>query len=443
MRHTNWVEGQGWFPAGGDVPRWKDDFRDRFTRCILPTLVKVVFKQQTVGKVEHSDMVQGIGRIPLNGGYLLPCTQFPENISLIRAGDVLLIHSDENNTLSAHVQISGGSYFEMTQTSIHIPAASSGIMDEGLPPAIPFLPDLIVQHEGGTLITGMDGEVLWLDQAMMPKTEVSIPHPMRIRQAVISEGQLLATWLDRELLLACMGAMPVGTAENGKQRSELRTSIGTRTSHYPAGTTWAHALDAEPMAMGGRGDVLVFDLYRRGIYSIGTNAQEHWRMPPAEWGYPKKRPRNEETIALHVHNETYTLTSRGGRIQRRSLDTGHLIEEHLIDGVEAPIEHHFNHEGEDLMCSSTGTVSWLQNGEMVQQVQLSGPVQGAVWDVEFNGWRIAGWREEVVISPHHLDRRATRELPIHIHPVSGGAFVLFNDGTWASSPFENVVQNEN
>ncbi|MGB1419298.1 MAG: hypothetical protein ACPG7K_00800 [Poseidonia sp.] len=316
-------------------------------------------------------------------------------------------------------------------------------MDEGLPPAIPFLPDLIVQYEGGTLITGMDGEVLWLDQAMMPKTEVSIPHPMRIRQAVISEGQLLATWLDRELLLACMGAMPVGTAENGKQRSELRTSIGTRTSHYPAGTTWAHALDAEPMAMGGRGDVLVFDLYRRGIYSIGTNAQEHWRMPPAEWGYPKKRPRNEETIALHVHNETYTLTSRGGRIQRRSLDTGHLMEEHLIDGVEAPIEHHFNHEGEDLMCSSTGTVSWLQNGEMVQQVQLSGPVQGAVWDVEFNGWRIAGWREEVVISPHHVDRRATRELPIHIHPVSGGAFVLFNDGTWASSPFENVVQNEN
>ena len=181
----------------------------------------------------------------------------------------------------------------------------------------------------------------------------------------------------------------------------------------------------------------------RGIYSIGTNAQEHWRMPPAEWGYPKKRPRNEETIALHVHNETYTLTSRGGRIQRRSLDTGHLIEEHLIDGVEAPIEHHFNHEGEDLMCSSTGTVSWLQNGEMVQQVQLSGPVQGAVWDVEFNGWRIAGWREEVVISPHHLDRRATRELPIHIHPVSGGAFVLFNDGTWASSPFENVVKDEN
>ena len=37
------------------------------------------------------------------------------------------------------------------------------------------------------------------------------------------------------------------------------------------------------------------------------------------------------------------------------------------------------------MCSSTGTVSWLQNGEMVQQVQLSGPVQGAVWGVEFNG----------------------------------------------------------
>ena len=244
----------------------------------------------------------------------------------------------------------------MTQTSIHIQATPPCSMDEGLPPRIPFLPDLVVHHEDGVFVSGMDGEILWLDRNMHPLTEVKCPHPMRLRQVSIADGQLYATWLDRELLLACMGSMPVGTAEEGKKRSEIRTSIGTRTVHYPAGTTWAHALDAEPMALASNGESIVFDLYNRGMYKIGTNADERWRMPPPEWGYPNKRPRNEEMIALHLDEETYWITSKGGRVQRRSLETGQRLEEFLLKGVEAPIEHHFKHEGHHLACSATGTV---------------------------------------------------------------------------------------
>ena len=156
---------------------------------------------------------------------------------------------------------------------------------------------------GRGFVTGMDGEFLWLNNEMQPLTPVSTPHPMRVRQATITDGHLIATWLDRELLLACMGAMPVGTAEEGKQRSELRTSIGSQTIHYPAGNTWAHALDAEPMALATDGTTVVFDLYRRGVYGIGINADEHWRMPPPTWSYPKRRPRNEETVALNMLGE--------------------------------------------------------------------------------------------------------------------------------------------
>ena len=106
---------------------------------------------------------------------------------------------------------------------------------------------------------------------------------MRVRQATITDGHLIATWLDRELL-ACMGAMPVGTAEEGKQRSELRTSIGSQTIHYPAGNTWAHALDAEPMALATDGTTVVFDLYRRGCTAsastpTNTGACRHQRGP--------------------------------------------------------------------------------------------------------------------------------------------------------------------
>ena len=309
-------------------------------------------------------------------------------------------------------------------------------MEEELPQNVPFLPDLIVHHEGGTLVTGMEGEFLWLDTDMKPLTEVACPHPMRLRQASISNGQLYATWLDRDLLLACMGSMPVGVAEEGKTRAEVRTSIGTRTMHCPAGTTWAHALDAEPMALVSEGDSVVFDLYNRGMYKIGTNAKEHWRVGPPEWGYPKQRPRNEEMVALHLEDETYTITSRGGRVQRRSLESGALKEEFLLKGVEAPLEHHFRHANQHLVCTATGTVYWIEDQEIKQQVKLSGPVQSAMWDTERQGWRIAGWREEAILSASLTDRRATKELPIHICAIKGCAFVLFNDGSWERSPYE-------
>jgi hypothetical protein len=325
---------------------------------------------------------------------------------------------------------------EMTQTSIHIQAMCPLTMDEGLPPRIPFLPDCIVHHAEGLLVTGMEGEVIWLDQNFQPVSDVKTPHPMRFRQASISNGQLYATWLDRELLLACMGSMPVGVVKEGRPRSEIRTSMGTQTMHYPAGTTWSHALDAEPMALKSDGEIVVFLLYNRGIYKIGTKADERWRMPPPEWRYPKKRPRNEEPVALHLEEEVYWITSRGGRVQRRSLETGHLIEEFLLEGVEAPVEHHFKHEDQHLACSSTGMVTWILNGEVKQQIQLSGPVQDAMWDQHLGGWRIAGWREEVFLSDRMIDRRETRELPVHVCPFKGGGIVLFNDGSWETSPFE-------
>ena len=148
----------------------------------------------------------------------------------------------------------------MSQTRVDIDATPAPSMNEGLPPSIPFLPDVVVHHEEGALVSGMDGEFLWLDTDMQPVAQVSRPHPMRLRQGVIANGHLIGTWLDRELMLACMGAIPVGSDADGQPRSELRTSIGTRTTHYPAGTSWAHALDAEPMALATDGKVVVFNL---------------------------------------------------------------------------------------------------------------------------------------------------------------------------------------
>ena len=152
------------------------------------------------------------------------------------------------------------------------------------------------------------------------------------------------------------------------------------------------------MALATDGDVVVFVLYRRGVYGIGLNADEHWRMPPPEWSYPKKTStKRRNRGALHrpvksAGSPREAVESSGDRSTQ-----GQLLEEHLLDHAEAPIEHHFKHESHDLLCSTDGMVTWLHRMEPVKHARLSGPVQGRSVRFAAGGWRIAGWREEVVI----------------------------------------------
>jgi len=325
-------------------------------------------------------------------------------------------------------------FFDLPKTRIDIPTPLLAAMDEGLPKAIPFLPDVVVEHNEGVLVSGMDGEMLWLDSTLEATGSVNTPYPMRIRHASISHGHLYATWLDRELMYACMASIPVGSELNGPTRAELRTSLGKPMTPHPPGTGWSHSLDAEPMALQSNDTELVFVLYRRGIYSVGLDASEHWRMATPTWNYLKKRPRNEEIIALHLKEDHFHVTSRGGRIQSRALHNGHLIEEFLLEGVEGPIEHHFAYGNHNLVCTTAGEVSWLDGDQLVHRVQLSGPVQHARWDGVVGGWRIAGWREEIVLNTERYDRRETREIPVHVFLKDDNALLLYNDGSWEYSP---------
>ena len=141
-------------------------------------------------------------------------------------------------------------------------------------------------------------------------------------------------------------------------------------------------------------------------------------------------------MAVHVVGDECWITSRGGRVQRRSLDDGQLLEEYILPQAEAPIEHHFKHHAHDLVCSTEGTITWIHDMQPVKHVRLSGPIQSAIFDSNAGGWRIAGWREEVVITLEQELRRATHELPVHIAPMGSGALVLYNDGSWENSPYE-------
>ena len=244
-------------------------------------------------------------------------------------------------------------------------------------------------------------------------------------------------------MLARMGSMNLNKApEEGPKRAELRTSNENASQYHPKGNRWSHVLNAEPLALAANESALVFNLWKRGLYALDHDANELWRQQVPEWNYTKRRPRNEEILAIHLHEDELTITSRGGRAQRRSLSTGEVLEEYILNGPEAPLEHHFRHDNQHLICSTQGELCWLENNTVVQRIQLKGPVQGAIWDSYVRGWRLAGWREEVIISNQKIEQRACQEIPVHIQPVKGGAMILFNNGTWLNSHFESPVTQE-
>lgn len=316
-------------------------------------------------------------------------------------------------------------------------------MDEGLPATIPFLPRCFLNHDKGYLVIGMDGEFLRLDDEYQIIEDAATPFPMRVSHAVHVGDYLFATWIDGELMLARMGSMNLNRApEEGPKRAELRTSYGNASQYHPKGNRWSHVLNAEPLALAANESALVFNLWKRGLYALDHDANELWRQQVPEWNYTKRRPRNEEILAIHIHEDELTITSRGGRAQRRSLSTGEVLEEYILNGPEAPLEHHFRHKNQHLICSTQGELCWLEDNTVVQRIQLKGPVQGAIWDSYVRGWRLAGWREEVIISNQKIEQHACQEIPVHIQPVKGGAMILFNNGTWLNSHFESPMAQE-
>ena len=79
-----------------------------------------------------------IGWMTLEGINGCPVNHTTECIGLIGTGNVLLVHSDEDQPRLRPWSNLEPSYFEVTQTRIDIAVSYVLSMDEGLPPSIPF-----------------------------------------------------------------------------------------------------------------------------------------------------------------------------------------------------------------------------------------------------------------------------------------------------------------
>ncbi|MDA7845444.1 hypothetical protein N9A87_00150 [Euryarchaeota archaeon] len=308
-------------------------------------------------------------------------------------------------------------------------------MTVSLPTKVPFHPLTVERHSQGYLAVGIDGEFLQLDEDLEPIGEVRKPFPMSVRQTCLADGVFVGTWIDHELLMARMAAFDCTKPMlDGPEKGDLRTRTTIEAAQHPQGSIWSHVLDAEPLALCGHKEGFAFVLYKKGIYAMGNDAGEHWRVELPNWPELKKLPRANEVIAARFDRTLLKVWSRGGGTKSYDAKNGDLVSTGVFqyDGVLTNVYHE---AGQELMVYDNGSIVWLCDDLKIAEGILAGPVQHARWDVEEAAWRMAGWREEIHLSESGFKRAKMDEIPVHVICMNNTTYILLNNGEWMVSNF--------
>ena len=298
----------------------------------------------------------------------------------------------------------------------------------GIPEHLEFTPKLILRHDNGYVAVGVDGELQKIlpDGTLVGKPVRPFPTP--IRDAVIVNHTLIATWLDQELLLARMAALDLrNDFTEGVNRGELRVRRTIDKSLHPVGNEWSHVLDAEPISLQSNSDSFSFVLWRKGVYNLSTNSVENWRAPEPNWPKLAKIPRAMETVATTCSDETFEIWSKGGGLIIFDVKSGDIIEQKIL-GLDGYVNQVFKDGEHHLILYNNSHVALYENGEVVLNAKLSGPINYAEWDDKRKGWHIAGWRELLFLSLSKQDRIPLQEIAVFIDAKTG--LYLCNNGVW-------------
>ena len=296
------------------------------------------------------------------------------------------------------------------------------------PVQLGFTPKKILAWKNGYLAIGVDGELQKLTHDYAPIDTFVKPFPMSIRNAAIIGEKLIATWLDPELLLARMAAINLNeTLVQGVERSELRVRRTIDKALHPAGSTWSHVLDAEPLALDSDERSFTFVLWKKGIYNMSVDAHEKWRCKEPQWRQLSKLPKAEETVDVIVKQDSVEIWSRGLGVNRYNLESGDLESSDVInsDGFLLNV---FNFGEKYLLQLNDNEVAMLDGKNITLRARLSGPISDAYWCEKKQGWYISGWREIVFLAQNDFSKTTLDELPIYYDDARNLA--LFNDSQW-------------
>ena len=301
---------------------------------------------------------------------------------------------------------------------------------------LPFHPAQIWQWDGGYIAVGIDGEFLNLDSELKKSGEVRKPFPCPVQSTAIVGNEMIVTWVDHELMLARMASFGLDKGfEDGSDRGELRTRTSIDAAIHPAGVVWSHVLDAEPLALCSSDEQFVFILWKKGIYAMGIDKTEHWRMPEPRWKELERFPHGEVVISASIQGSLLHIWSRGAAHNVYKCENGEVVSSDMVecDGILNSV---YSHEESHLLCFENGDVIWHRPETPQIHFKLKGPAQDAVWSVEHDAWHIAGWREEVLFSESKQQRHEFNEIPVQLVHYKGSTLILMNSGEFVESSFK-------
>ncbi len=278
----------------------------------------------------------------------------------------------------------------------------------------------VLPYSEGHIVIDVDGGMSRLGDDTIHR-----PFPISLTNAVIIDDILVGTWVDHELRLARMAALDLNSDfQKGPTRGDLRAK-GNSSYHQVAGALWSHTVESEPLAICANDEMIVFALWKRGIYAIDKEANELWRIASPEFEEISKLPRGSEIIAITI-DDTVNLWTRGGGYAQISCKDGSQIEKNCLD-IKGNITQVFRGDVH-LLCTSDGEI-WAYDGDLPQQIAIiDKPIRDAVFD---ETWRFLTWEGDLILEP--LQKNSRDDLPVQLLKQGDDWMVIDNQGV--ISPF--------
>jgi hypothetical protein len=278
----------------------------------------------------------------------------------------------------------------------------------------------VLPYSGGHILMDVDGGI-----SRLGEDTIYHPFPISLTNAVVIDDVLVGTWVDHELRLARMAALDLNSDfEHGPTRGDLRAQ-GNSSHHQVAGALWSHTVESEPLAICANNEMIVFALWKRGIYAIDKDANELWRIANPEFKEISKLPRGNEIVAITI-DDTVNLWTRGGGCAKISCEDGKEIENSCLP-IIGNVTQVFRGDVH-LLCTSEGEI-WGYDGDDLQQIAVvDKPIRDAVFD---EIWRFLTWEGDLILEP--LQKNTRYELPVQLLKQVDDWMVIDNQGNL--SPF--------
>ena len=241
------------------------------------------------------------------------------------------------------------------------------------------------------LFSGETEVLIDVDGGICIDGKVSHPFPCQISHAAICDGGLVATWVDHELRLARMALLPLDQPiKDGVDKGTLRKN---RDTTMVEGAIWCHSLEAEPLSLVAKGDLVIFALWQRGIYATKSDSTEIWRtgLPEINENLPKGF---EEICSINIVENIHVWT-RGGSHLVLDKKSGDEISSSVIE-IEADLDNVYHFEDKFLLSSKDGWVYSVEGENILVARHLRGCANHAAFDGA--DWRIICWRDDVILN---------------------------------------------